>query len=146
MAKEAGNAFLSSFFKFIINALFGRLCQAVKGDLFDEFLQFLPNLRRDVTNHFFYLGRKGARFIRSGKKLSKILASPYYASSQLVNNNLCQVLSYPTAALLNQPLAQGVAILEIARHRMVDFWYNVVKRHFKNDVKLLYSGKITFHS
>ena len=79
-----------------------------------------------------------ASFISTKKGLRKAARSPFYRGYRRLGNNKCIVESYTKKVLLNVPIYVGNTILQLAKFKYWDFFYNVLKPAFGDDVRLLY--------
>ena len=116
---EATNDFDVNFYKLLNNSLYGKTIEN-------------PEKRARVV----LTSDKG--------KFQKLVGSPCYKESKIINDNLVGVtLGYP-AIKIQKPFYIGMAILEFAKFHMYNFHYNVMKSSFGNRLKLLYTDTDSF--
>lgn len=57
------------------------------------------------------------------REITKVLSSPNYLSRTLIGENMLQVQMAPEKVILDKPIYTGMAILDISKTLMYDFWY-----------------------
>ena len=79
-----------------------------------------------------------ASFVSTKIGLRKAARSPFYRGYRRLGNNKCIVESYTKKVLLDVPIYVGNTILQLAKFKYWDFFYNVLKPAFGDNVRLLY--------
>jgi len=72
------------------------------------------------------------------KKFLKTTSKKSFKDVNVYNKLVCcemnnEIIKY------NQPILQGFTVLELSKYIMYNFHYNTMKKHFKDDIKLLYT-------
>ncbi|KAJ1520397.1 hypothetical protein ONE63_003532 [Megalurothrips usitatus] len=110
--KQATSAFRKSLFKLFINSNFGKSCE---------------NVRK----------RKNLNFTKKRDQFRKYVRSPLFHSFEIFDHGLVAVERKKQAVCLNRPMYTGVAVLDISKEIMFDFHYNVMKKFYGDNLKLL---------
>jgi hypothetical protein len=103
--QQAKNDFERDFFKLMNNAVFGKT---------------MENVRK----------RKNIDLVFDEVKCLKLLAKPQFESAKIINENLVLVDRIKKRVILDKPMYAGYCILELSKHLMFDFHYNVIKKEF----------------
>ena len=112
LRQEAKNDFEKDFFKLMNNSVFGRT---------------MMNVRNHVD----------IKLISEGNKYTKYVSKPNFEKSTFFGRNLAAVQMKRTMIKFNQPIYVGVAILDISKTLMYDFYYRL-KNRYGDRIKLLY--------
>ena len=85
--------------------------------------------------------RVDVRLFRSDEeqKILKYVAKPTFARQEIFNEHLVGIQNHKEKVLLNKPIYVGMAILDISKHLMYDFYYNTLKARYGENVRLLYT-------
>ena len=85
--------------------------------------------------------RVDVRLFRSEEeqKILKYVAKPTFARQEIFNEHLVGIQNHKEKVLLNKPIYVGMAILDISKHLMYDFYYNTLKARYGENVRLLYT-------
>jgi hypothetical protein len=110
---KATNDFEKDFFKLMINSVFGKT---------------MENIRNRVD----------IKLCSDGFKAEKLIAKPNFDSRTIFTENLVAVHMKKTKIVFNKPIYIGMSILDISKNCMYDFYYNVLKEKYNNNLKLLY--------
>ena len=113
LRQEAKNDFEKDFFKLMNNSVFGRT---------------MMNVRKHVD----------IKLISEGNKYTKYVSKPNFEKSTFFGKNLAAVQMRRTVIRFNQPIYVGVAILDISKTLMYDFYYRL-KERYGDRIKLLYT-------
>jgi len=115
--KNAKSEFESLFYKLAINAIYGKTMENVrKRQLVD-----LVNSRAEAD------------------KFRKLVADPAFIKDKEFDNGLFAIHSKKTKITLNKPIYVGMAVLDLSKYIMYDFYYNHIKRRYGDKVELLYT-------
>jgi hypothetical protein len=74
--------------------------------------------------------RKNIDLVFDEVKCLKLLAKPQFESAKIINENLVLVDRVKKRVVLDKPMYAGFCILELSKHLMFDFHYNVIKKEF----------------
>ena len=119
---KSKNEFEKDFFKLMNNAVFGKTMENVRN-------------------------RINMILINNDKsKLKRYTAKPNFNRFTIFNekeedieSNLCAVHMRKQTVELNKPIAVGQAILDLSKLHMYDFYYNVLKKDYGDNMKLLFT-------
>ena len=117
--KMAKNDFDKDFFKLLNNSIYGRT---------------LEDLRKHV-----YVEK-----ISSREKLRKVLAKPNMTSFRIFDNNIVAVEIKKSVLKLSRPCYVGMAILDLSKSLMYDFYYGYLKRKYGQNVSLCMTDTDSF--
>ena len=109
---NAANEFEKSFFKLIINSVFGKT---------------MENVRKRIN----------VKLINNEKKYLKAVSRPSFVSQKILDKNLVAVHKIKPVLLLNKPIYVGFSILELSKMIMYDWHYNYFVKKF--DCSLLFT-------
>ena len=110
--KNANNKFEESFFKLMVNSVFGKR---------------MEHLRK----------RANVKLINNAKDYVKSVSSPTSVSQKIFTKKLVAIHKIKPVLLLNKPIYVGFSILELSKLLMYDFHYNYFKK--KYDATLLFT-------
>lgn len=112
---KAKTDFEKNFFKLLVNSVFGKTIESVSN-------------------------RKKVKICLNIESFSKWTRDPNYERHVIINDDVSIVILKQTKARVIQPFYIGFSILELSKHVMYDFFYNVLRPYFGEDgVQLLYS-------
>ena len=110
--KLARNSFEKDYWKLANNSVFGKCCEQV-------------------------MNRVDVRLVKERKKALRLVVKPTYKQHTIYNEDLVGVQMRLSKVKLNKPSYVGVAILDVSKILMYDFFYDLVKptwgatlRHF----------------
>ena len=109
--KKAANKFEESFFKLMINRVFGKT---------------MENLRKRICDEL----------INNTKGYVRCLSRPSFVSQKIFSKNFVAVHKIKPVLSLNKPIYVGFSILELSKSLMYEFHYKYIKNLF--DAKLLF--------
>ena len=69
----------------------------------------------------------------------KLIAKPNFESRTIFAGNLVAIHMEKTKIMFNKPIYIGVCILDISKNCMYDFYYNTMKKHYNNKIRLLHT-------
>ena len=72
-------------------------------------------------------------------KLKKYIAKPTFVKSEIFYDDLVRIQMHKTKVLLNKPIYVGMAILDLSKWLIYDFYYNHLKKEYDDKVRLLYT-------
>jgi hypothetical protein len=117
--QQSKNAFEKSFFKLMINALFGKL---------------MEQLRQRVD----------CRIVTNEEQAKRLTAKPTFVSFKIVNDDITIVKMRKTTIYWNKPIYCGLAVLDLSKLWMYQFYYGHIKRMYAERVKLLFTDTDSF--
>ena len=106
-------------FKLVVNASYGKMIE----NLFNR-------LNCKVTNN--------------QSKMLKLLSNPYFHSARMINESMLAVTVRPKQIVMSRPTIMGVSILALSKDFMYNYYYNTLKKNWKEKVKLLYTDTDSF--
>ncbi|MEW8542131.1 MAG: hypothetical protein AB2693_01235 [Candidatus Thiodiazotropha sp.] len=128
-----------------------------------DFMKFTTEKRRSATNEFdgmLYKSvgcnvfgksienvkqRINVKIVTSAQKLRRLVNKPSFQAVRVFDSNMAAVQLYREKVKLNKPIAVGFTVLELAKMKMYDFWYDVLLEAFKDfKVSLLMSDTDSF--
>ena len=85
--------------------------------------------------------RVDVKLLRSDEeeKILKYVAKPTFTRQEIFNPFLVGIQNRKEKVLLNKPIYVGMAVLDLSKWLMYDFFYNNLKKTYGNDVKLCYT-------
>ena len=113
LRKEAKNDFEKYFFKLMINAVFGKPIENVRK-------------HRDI------------KLVTTDKRRNQLVSEPNYHSIEWFSENLVAVEMRKTKIKMNKLIYLGMAILDISKILMYEFWYGYLKPKYGDKTKLCY--------
>ena len=114
LRKKATSTFDKDFFKLMNNALFGKTMENRR-----------HWLNIDLVTH--------------EKRLLKLISSPSYKRSKIMNDNLVAVERSKVNLVLKSPIQIGMAVLDLSKAYMYSFYYDIVVAHYGKNVSLAYT-------
>ena len=88
--------------------------------------------------------RKIVKFVTSKSEARRLAASDLFNSVSLISENMLQFSCYKPSILLNRPLPIGVTVLDSAKLKMYQFWYDVIKKNYGDRATLCYTDTDSF--
>ena len=119
LRKEAKNDFEKDLFKLVNNSVFGKMME-------------------NIRNH------RDIKLVTTDKKRSKLVSEPNYHTINLISQDLSIIEMKKTKIKMSKPIYVGLAILEISKTLMYEFWYDYMKPKYGNKVKLCYADTDSF--
>jgi hypothetical protein len=113
-AKDSKNEFLVALFKLMNNAIFGRTM-----------------LNKDK--------QRNIKLVSDDKKFLNYVSKPHFQDCKLFQHDLCAVEMEKLKVKYDSPIVMGMAILELSKVLMYNFHYNVIKKKYGDEAKLLFT-------
>lgn len=89
--------------------------------------------------------RINVKIVTTAEKLRKLVNKPSFQTIRVFDVNMAAVQLFREKVKLNKPIAVGYSVLELAKLRMYNFWYDVLLASFKEfNVSLLMSDTDSF--
>ena len=117
--KEAKSDFEKDLFKLMNNAVYGKTME-------------------DKKKH------KDFELVQSSQKLEKLISSPQFRHSHIINEELVGVEKVKMKLKLDKPMFIGMSILDLSKLHMYSFYYDVLKEHYKDNINLVYTDTDSF--
>lgn len=88
--------------------------------------------------------RMSMELVSSNIKYTKLVNKTNFKCSTIYNENLSAVHLNSEKHTFNKPIYVGLAVLEISKTLMYDFHYRTMRKHYGDNIELLYmdTGKI----
>jgi hypothetical protein len=112
--KQAKTDFEKDFFKLMNNAPYGKTME-------------------DVKNHMDF------ELVTDVKRYNKVVNEPTWKHTTIINENIVGVEKAKKEIYLNKPIAIGVAVLDLSKLHMYQFYYDVLKAKYQDRINLLYT-------
>ncbi|GBN36509.1 hypothetical protein AVEN_10571-1 [Araneus ventricosus] len=119
MRSKATNDFENDFYKLMNNSVFGKT---------------MENIRK----------RLDIRLCCNSQKAEKLIAKPNFKGRTIFDESLVAIHMNKTKVLFNKPIYVGMSILDLSKHLMYDFHYNMMKPKCGEQIKLLYMDTDSF--
>ena len=84
------------------------------------------------------------KLVTTKEKRIKLVSEPNYHSIKHFSDNLLAIEMRKTKVKMNKPVYLGIAILDISKTLMYEFWYDYLKPKYKNNAKLCYMDTDSF--
>lgn len=110
---NASNEFEKDFYKFIINAMFGKT---------------IENVRK----------RRNISLVTSQRKLDKLVNKPTFYNRIIYNETLCAIENEKECLYLDKPIYLGFTVLELSKVHMYFMHYEIMKQMYRSHINLLY--------
>ncbi|KAL4135021.1 hypothetical protein QTP88_006689 [Uroleucon formosanum] len=114
MRKNATNEFEREFFKLMNNAVFGKTMESVRKRIQME-------------------------LVSNDRRLQKLINKCTFKHSTSYNENLNAVSLENKIIEFSKPIYIGFSVLDISKTLMYDYHYNVMKKHYGDNIKLMYT-------
>lgn len=122
LSTEASDDFSKNLYKLLNNSIYGKSLQDKRKQL-------------DIRLKTKWEGRFGAR---------KLIALPNFKRLNIFDDDLVAIHMNKTKILMDKPIIIGMAILDISKVLMYDFFYNHIKIKYGENVKMLYTDTDSF--
>ena len=113
LRKEGKNDFEKSFFKLMINTVFGKPMENVRK-------------HRDI------------KLVTTDKRRNQLVSEPNYHTKKCFSENLVAIEMRKTKVKKSKPICVGMTILDISKTLMYEFWYGYLKPKYDDKIKLCY--------
>ncbi|CAI6359127.1 unnamed protein product [Macrosiphum euphorbiae] len=114
MRKKARNAFEKDFFKLMNNAVFGKTMESKRKQLKIE-------------------------LVSCERRLQKCINKTTFKHCTNYNENLNAVALENKIIKFDKPIYIGFSVLDISKTLMYDYHYNVMQKHYRDKIKLMYT-------
>ena len=84
------------------------------------------------------------KLVKSNKKRNKLVSEPNFHTMKLIDNNLAIIEMRKVTVKMNKPIYLGLAILDISKITMYEFWYDYVKIKYEDKARLCYMDTDSF--
>ena len=121
LRKKSKSDFEKNFFKLMNNAIYGKTMENVRGRVNVELVHANNN-----------------------ERMQKLLNSPNFDYMKTFDNDLVAMHMFKTTVHLVKPIYVGMAILDLSKYLMYNFWYNHIKKIYGNKAQLLYTDTDSF--
>ena len=111
---QSKNNFESDFFKLMNNSVFGKT---------------MENIRKRID----------IKLVMTAEQARKHINKPNYTGRKTFSDNLVAIHMGKTEIYMNKPVYLGMAILDISKTLMYDFYYGYLKPKYGDKVKLLFT-------
>lgn len=123
MRKKAQNDFDEAFYKYLVNAIFGKTMENIRS-------------RVDI---------KIANRFKSGKYSAQMLiARPNFKRFTIFDENLVAIELKKTQFLFDKPIIIGMSVLDISKIKMYSFFYGFLKEKYGERCELAYTDTDSF--
>ena len=112
--KEAKSDFEKDMFKLMNNAVYGKTME-------------------NGRNHVDF------ELVSSQERLQKCINNPNFKNKHIINEELVGVEKTKTKLKLDKPIYLGMSILDLSKHHMYSFYYDVLKVRYGENIKLIYT-------
>ena len=117
--KKADNDFKKDFYKLMFNAVFGKSMEQVRND-------------RDII------------LVATDKRRSQLVSEPNYHTTKWFSEDLLAIEMKKIKVKLNKPIYLGLAILDISKTLLYEFWYDYLKPKYDDSLRLCYMDTDSF--
>lgn len=69
---------------------------------------------------------------------AKLASKPFFKTSTVYSEGLCAVHLNKNVRNFNKPIYVGLTVLVISKTLMYSFHYNIMKKYYRDKIKLLY--------
>ena len=84
------------------------------------------------------------KLVTMEEKRMKLVSEPNYHTTKRFSKNLLAIEIKKTKVKMNKPVYIGMAILDISKTLMYEFWYEYIKPKYKDNAKLCYMDADNF--
>ena len=82
--------------------------------------------------------------VNTPKRYHKCVNSPTFKHRHIINENLVGVEKLTHTVLLNKPIYAGMYILDFSKLQMYSFYYDVLKKKYEDNIRLIYTDTDSF--
>lgn len=118
------------------------LNRTLRADAVDAGANFLKRLFKDMNNMFFgktveqVRNRTNVVIKTDGFSAEKIMCKPTYRSNIRINEDLIAIETTIQKLLINKPIYNGAAVLELSKLRMMEFHYDTMMKFYNKPGQL----------
>jgi hypothetical protein len=113
LRKQAKNEFEKDFFKLMNNSVFGKT---------------MENIRNRVD----------IQLVTDREKSLKLIRKPNFKNSVIINENLLSIEMNKTSLVFDKPIYVAFSILDLSKHLMYEFHYDVMQAKYRDKLSLCY--------
>ena len=84
------------------------------------------------------------KLVNTIESYERLVSKLNFKNSKVINKNLVGIEMNLAVLKINKPFYLGMAIMDISKSHMYNFHYNVMKKHFGEKMKLLYTDTDSF--
>ena len=117
--KNARNDFEKDIFKLLNNAVFGKTME-------------------DKRKHL------DLEIVSDERRFMKCVNNPSFKHSHIINENLVGVEKQKPKLKLDKPIFIGMSILDVSKHHMYKFYYDVMKPKYGDNIRMVYTDTDSF--
>ena len=117
--KEATSDFSKDMYKLMNNAVYGKSMQNVRNQIDFELVDTPERYQKCVNN-------------------------PNFKYRHIINENLIGVEKAKSVVKLNKPIYVGMCILDLSKQHMYSFFYDILKKKYQDNVRLIYTDTDSF--
>lgn len=77
--------------------------------------------------------------VSSPRRIQKLINRPTFKHCTFYDDNLVSVSLEKKIINFCKPVSIGFCVLDISKSHMYDYHYNVLVKHYKDDIKLMYT-------
>ena len=88
--------------------------------------------------------RTDVHIVNNEKKAKRLTSKPQFRAFQILDEEITIFQCTKRQLTLNKPIACGFTVLENSKYIITSFWYDVLKRRYSGDIKLLLSDTDSF--
>ena len=82
--------------------------------------------------------RRDIKLVTTDKRRNQLVSEPNYHTIKWFSENLVAIEMKKTKVKMNKPIYVGMAILDISKTLMYEFWYGYLKSKYGDKIKLCY--------
>ena len=109
---------------------------------FNPYIEMSTELRKkakyDSTKKLFQ------KLVTTDKRRNQLVSEPNYHTTKWFSENLLAIEMRKTKVKMNKPIYLGMAILDISKIVMYEFWYDYMKPKYGDNIKLCYTDTDSF--
>ncbi|XP_047024710.1 uncharacterized protein LOC124633507 [Helicoverpa zea] len=124
LRQEATSDFERDFFKKQNNSIFGKT---------------IENKRKQVDVKLVNLWKDDFNKTNKINGAEKFIGAPNFKNLAIISENLVAIQLQPAKVVLDRPIYMGFTILELAKSHLYNFHYSIMKKIYKNNIKLCYT-------
>ena len=117
--KEAKSNFEKDLFKLMNNAVYGKTME-------------------NVRNHMDF------ELVHTKERMQKCINNPNYKARHIINEELVGVEKIKTHLVLDKPIYLGMSILDLSKHHMYSFYYDILKKKYGKNIRLIWHRQLCF--